>query len=436
VPLRLADLAGRRVAIWGLGVEGRAALETLPSLCDPPPVELVTVVDGEQPLSLLDGADVVVASPGVSRHRPEALALRARHRLTGGTALFLAEHGPADVVGVTGSKGKSTTTALLHHLWSALAGGPIGLGGNLGVAPLRLLADGCGPGVPVALEVSSYQATDVEVSPGIGMLTALGPDHLSWHGGFEQYVADKCNLFAHGTSHVAVAADVDERLVAGRLPGAVRYGVPTGWHAADGMIRLRELDVLPLAASPLPGAHNARNLCGVLTVLELLGLDPSGRSEDVVDALKRFRPLPFRLEPIGVVDGHEVIDDSISTNPTAAIAALASFPGRGVAIVLGGFDREIDLTDLAAAVAGRAEDTVAVCTGPVGRRLAPMLPQDRTIVAAGFDEAVRLAIDACPPGGVVVVSPGAPSFDEFGRYSERGARLRSLLGLAPPRSEL
>jgi UDP-N-acetylmuramoylalanine--D-glutamate ligase len=436
VPLRLADLAGRDVAVWGLGVEGSAAVEVLPRLCVPPPRSITTVVDGEQPLSLLDDADIVVASPGVSRHRPEAMALRERGALTGGTALFLAEHGGPGVVGVTGSKGTSTTTALLHHLWTALSPAPVALGGNLGVAPLRLLADGYSAGTAVALEVSSYQATDVEVSPSIGMLTALAPDHLAWHGGFEQYVADKLNLFAHGSDAVAVAADVDEDLLAGRVPRAVRYGVPGGWHVAEARVRRGTTDVLPLDASPLPGPHNARNLCGALTVLDLLGLDPIGRAAEVLAALKRFSPLPFRLEPVGVVDGKDVIDDSISTNPTAATAALASFPGRPVAVILGGADRDLDLSGLAAVVAERAEPTTAVCTGPVGARLHDLLPPDRRIAADGFDDAVRRAVAACPAGGVVLLSPGAPSFDEFTSYRDRGARLRSLLGFPPPRPEL
>jgi UDP-N-acetylmuramoylalanine--D-glutamate ligase len=436
VPLRLADLAGRRVAVWGLGVEGQAAVDTLPTLCDPPPSAIVTVVDGEQPLTLLEEADVVVASPGVSRHRPEAAALRAAGRLTGGTALFLAEHGGDGVVGVTGSKGKSTTTALLHHLWSALATAPVALGGNLGLAPLRLLADGHGRGAAVALEVSSYQATDVEVSPRVGMLTALAPDHLAWHGGYEAYVADKLNLFGHGSEHVAVAADVDEALIAGRVPGVLRYGGDDGWHVDGEVIRSGAHAIVGLASSPLPGPHNARNLCGVLTVLELLGLDPGSRRTDVAAALERFRPLPFRLEPVGTVDGRDVVDDSISTSPTAAMAALSSFPGRALAIVLGGSEREVDLGDLADAVARRPEPTMAICTGPVGRRLLPLLPAERRIEASGFDDAITRALAACPPGGVVVLSPGAPSFDEFTSYRERGARLRTLLGFPPPRPEL
>ena len=433
MPLRLADLTGRSVAVWGLGVEGRAAVELLPGLCAP--AAITTVVDGEQPLALLEQADVVVASPGVSRHREEAVRLRRAGRLTGGTALLLAERAGAGVVGVTGSKGKSTTTGLLRDLWQALAG-PVDLGGNLGRAPLALLVPPAAD--RVALEVSSFQASDVEVSPEVGVLTALVPDHLDWHGSFEAYVDDKLNLFAHGCRAVVVDGMVAPA-VADRLPDAVRSGVADGWHADHdaGVVRLGRRPLLPLAASPLLGPHNARNLCAALTALDVLGLTPAGRIDEVEAALRRYAPLPFRLEVVGEVDGRRVVDDSISTNPSAAVAALASFPDRPVAVVLGGDDRRrLAYDGLAAAVADRRPWTLAVCTGAAGDRIAALLPPERAVVADGFDDAVRLAVERCPRDGVVLLSPGAPSFDEFTSYRERGARLRTLLDLPPPRLEL
>ena len=419
--------------MWGLGVEGQTAVALLPELCAP--ASITTVVDGRQPLSLLDEADVVVASPGVSRHRPEAQRLKEAGKLTGGTALLLAERAGAGVVGVTGSKGKSTTTGLLRDLWEALAG-PVALGGNLGRAPLGLLRPP--PPERVALEVSSFQAADVEVSPEVGVLTALVPDHLDWHGSFAAYVNDKLNLFAHGCRSVVVDAGVDPAVIE-RLPSAVVAGAPGGWHAdlEAGVLRCGARPVLPLAASPLLGAHNARNLAVAVAVLDVLGLEPERRADEVEAALRRFTPLPFRLEALGPVAGRDVVDDSISTNPSAAVAALASFPGRAVAVILGGDDRRgLAYDGLAAAVAIRAAWTLAVCTGDAGRRLAALLPPERAQVAGGFDEAVTIALERCPEGGVLLLSPGAPSFDEFTSYRDRGARLRSLLGLPSPRPEL
>lgn len=432
-PLRLADLTGRHVAVWGLGVEGRSAVELLPGLCAP--ASITTVVDGEQSLDLLDAADFVVASPGVSRHRPEAVRLRRSGRLTGGTALFLAERRGTGVVGVTGSKGKSTTTCLLRDLWAALAG-PVELGGNVGRAPLALVL---APAPDrVALEVSSFQAADVEVSPEIGVLTTIAPDHLDWHGSFAAYVTDKLNLFAHGCGAVVVDEQVGDKVI-DRLPHAVRTGTAGGWHADHdaGFVLLGRRRVLTLSASPLLGPHNARNLCVVLAVLHVLGLNPAARADEVEAALRQFAPLPFRLELAGTVAGRDVVDDSISSNPSAAVAALATFSDRPVAIILGGDDRRgLAYDDLAAALVARTPWTLAVCTGPAGERLASLLPPDRMLMSTGFDNAVLLASAHCPEGGVILLSPGAPSFNEFPSYRERGARLRSLLGLPPPRPEL
>lgn len=433
MPVRLADLTGRHVAVWGLGVEGRSAVELLPRLCAP--ASITTVVDGEQPLELLEAADFVVASPGVSRHRPEAVRLRQSGRLTGGTALFLAERGGAGVVGITGSKGKSTTTCLLGALWTALAG-PVALGGNVGRAPLALVQTP--PPARVALEVSSFQAADVEVSPEIGVLTSLAPDHLDWHGSFAAYVDDKLNLFSHGCRAVVVDEQVGDEVM-NRLPHAVRTGGRGGWYVDHdaGFLLVGCRRVLPLSASPLLGAHNARNLAATVAVLDVLGLDPAGRADEVEAALQQFTPLPFRLEMAGTVAGRDVVDDSISSNPSAAIAALATFEDRPVAIILGGDDRRrLAYDDLAAAVLARPRWTLAVCTGPAGERLAALLPPDLRVLADDFSDAVHQAAAQCPEGGVILLSPGAPSFDEFPSYRERGARLRTLLGLPPPRPEL
>ena len=211
----VGDLAGRRVAVWGLGSEGRAAARAALRAGagrvvvlvdgDPSPAELDDWVGaglGDVPVgSASEGtgdADVVLLSPGVSRYRPEVLALRARGvRVTSGTELFLASHG-ARTVAVTGSKGKSTVTRLSAHLLAAV-GVPILAAGNIGTALLDLVpelpADPAAGPVVVA-EVSSYQAASVLSPVRVAVLTSLFPDHLPWHGGVERYYADKLRLFA------------------------------------------------------------------------------------------------------------------------------------------------------------------------------------------------------------------------------------------------
>lgn len=425
--MRLRQLSNRAVAVWGVGVEGEAALRLLPVLAGP--ASVVGVADGDLGAeSVLAGADVVVKSPGISRHRADVAAIAADGRLTSGTNLFLAETGGERVVGVTGSKGKSTTTSLISH-FLGFAGERVELGGNIGRAPLELLGVHAPPDRFV-VELSSYQCADAEDSPEVGVLTALFPEHLDWHGSLAAYVEDKCNLFAHRTDSTTVIDGTNELVgtIAERLPGPVPFGVPGGVHVEDGIVVAGRRRLFPLAASPLPGPHNAANLCAALTVLDVLGHDPAAAE----GALASFQPLAHRLEVVGEVGGRLVVDDGMSTAPPAAIAALASFPGRAVTVLVGGHDRGLDYGELVSVLAGRAEPTLVVTMPPSGDRIAAEVgSRAPVVVTGGLDEAVAVALDRTPPGGVVLLSPAAPSFGAFRDYKERSAAFRRLVGLPP-----
>jgi UDP-N-acetylmuramoylalanine--D-glutamate ligase len=423
--MRLPQLTGKRVAVWGLGVEGRAAMALLPTLARPASLVAVTDADGSA-ADVLREADAVVKSPGISRHREDAEALAAAGVLTSGTNLFLAETGGRGVVGVTGSKGKSTTSALLAHLLVAL-GEKVELGGNIGRAPLELLAVEPRPGRFV-VELSSFQCADAEDSPEVGVLTALFAEHLDWHGSLAAYIDDKCNLFAHRADAVTVVdgANALAASVSGRLPNPVPFGVPGGVHVDGGAVWAGRRRLFGLEASPLVGGHNGSNLCAALTVLSVLGHDPAAAEP----ALGSFRPLPHRLEVVGDVDGRLVVDDGLSTAPPAAIAALAAFPGRPVTILLGGHDRGLDYGQLATAVADRPDPTLVLTLPASGARLAAVIGGRADVVTtAGLEEAVAVALERTPAGGVILLSPAAPSFGEFRDYRERSAAFRRLLGL-------
>ncbi|MGE3621723.1 MAG: Mur ligase family protein, partial [Acidimicrobiia bacterium] len=193
-PLRWADLRGRRVGLWGLGVEGRATRARLAALG----VEPAVVVDegaAEGAVALAGGGldrlarcDVVVKSPGISRYRPEVVDLEAAGlAVVGGLGLWLEEVGPGRVVGVTGTKGKSTTTSVAGHLARGL-GVRVAVGGNIGAAPWH--PDAPDDAELWIVEVSSYQATDLWSSPAVVAVTSLHEDHLDWHGGVDRYYAD------------------------------------------------------------------------------------------------------------------------------------------------------------------------------------------------------------------------------------------------------
>ena len=455
--LTLESLSGRRVGVWGAGVEGVATVAALRAL-PVPPSALVVVDDGLTParaaawlggsagdLPVLSGepghaalaaSEIVVKSPGISRHLPLVDALRSRGVLvTGGTALWMAGCRGRGVVGITGSKGKSTTSTLLAHLMRSL-GLSVRLGGNLG-DPLLGLGSGTGGDDWVVAELSSFQCAEVHHSPAVGMLTALFPDHLDWHGTAASYYDDKLNLFRHDPGVVALnASDPTVRELAGEIPVAVWYGGQGGVHPEPGGtdVLLGSGRRVPTAGTALRGTHNLVNLSGALTALAACGVDLDARAEDLTAAVASFSALDHRLETVSRARGLEWVDDGLATNPDAAAAALTAFPGRAVTLLVGGHDRGVDYAVLGRAVATREAPTTVLTMPDNGPRIAAALAAQGVPSTACEDlgSAVRHAADATPAGGVVLLSPAAPSFGVYRDYRDRGAAFRAAIaGLSP-----
>ncbi|HEU0074435.1 MAG TPA: UDP-N-acetylmuramoyl-L-alanine--D-glutamate ligase, partial [Dehalococcoidia bacterium] len=337
--MRLAEFAGQRVALWGLGREGRAAFHALhrflPKLIltvlddFPLPLEAADLLIGDARIltgrdavaAVLSDFDVIVKSPGISLYRPEIEEAKRRGvHVTSTTRIWFAEHPDAFAVCVTGTKGKSTTASLVAHLLRA-AGVVAELRGNVG----RPLLDPptAEPDVWV-IEISSYQAADLEADPSVAVLLDLYPEHLDWHGDVETYYRDKLRLFAHQRRGVAVVnrADPVSMSFAETFRRPVYFNDPLGFHVAGGAVCDGEREVLPVARIALPGAHNHGNVCAALTAVRCLypEIDPAS----LVPAVESFRGLPHRLMPLGERDGVLYVDDSISTTPQSTMAALAT----------------------------------------------------------------------------------------------------------------
>jgi UDP-N-acetylmuramoyl-L-alanine---L-glutamate ligase len=375
-------------------------------------------------VAALRGCDVVVRSPGVSIHRAEIEELSAGGTpVTTATSLWLAEHGPAGVLGVTGTKGKSTTAALAFHLARA-AGVSAQLAGNIGVPALELL-DRDAAAVTV-LELSSYHTADLTSGPEVALVTNLYREHTDWHGSEEAYRAEKLRLLGLPGVRVAVLSARDERL-AQSAPGVqtLRFGEPGGWDASADAITLRGEPVASAAELALRGEHNLLNLCAALTALEALGVEPP----PLPAALDGFRALAHRLETVAERDGVEWVNDSISTTPESALAAIASFPGRELVLIAGGQDRGQDYGRLAGALAGADVTVIGVpSTGPrlvAAARSAGVAPA-RAIDAPDLAAAVELARSLAADGAVVLLSPAAPSYDSYSNFEERGERFSEL----------
>jgi UDP-N-acetylmuramoylalanine--D-glutamate ligase len=445
--VRFSDLDGATVGVWGAGREIRSLARQLARRL-PSARIAVAVFDGEPPADVhealaapgaaarvlsasraveaLRACDVVVRSPGVSIHRPELRALReASARVTTATALWMAEREGTAVIGITGTKGKSTTAALAFHLARA-AGRPAHLAGNIGVPALDLLDQD--PTELAVVELSSYQIADLEVGPQVAVLTNLFPEHLDWHGSPESYREEKLRIVRLPGVRVSVLnGRSEELLAAGRgAIAAIPYGVRDGWDLTPrGIARAGEL-VLASGQLPLRGEHNALNLCAALAALEAYGVGLPPLSE----ALSSFRPLPHRLETVAERDGVLWVNDSISTTPESTIAALASFADREIVLIGGGQDRGQDYTGLAGRLAATGASVVGLPS--TGQRLIAAarragVPQRRAIESVDIRAAVGLARTLARPGAVVLLSPAAPSYDHFRDFEERGERFRALV---------
>lgn len=436
-----SDLRGARVGIWGLGREGNANLRKLrsmgvePVLVDDTPAaadeRVLATADGG--LDALLGCDVVVKTPGISRYRPEAGRMRAAGVvLAGGLGLWLQEADRDRVVCVTGTKGKSTTSSVLGHLLTGL-GHRAMVGGNIGAAPYD--PDG-GVGYDYwVIEVSSYQATDLASSPPVTAVTSLHPDHLPWHGDVERYYRDKLSACSQPGAELTVAnGDSDLlRARAGQLAPKVAWVSERDEPAATWMDSLA-----------LPGRHNRRNALIARRCLLALGIGGADDDEALRAAAAGYAGLPSRLTTIGLVGGVEFVDDSLSTNVLPTLAALDAFPGRRIALIVGGQDRGIDYTPLAEGVLARQAPTLALTLPDSGPRISAAFAQARHPpgpAADGFagvtdcldlESAVAAAFSWARPDGIVLLSPAAPSFGHFRDYTDRAAAFARAMRTCPP----
>jgi UDP-N-acetylmuramoyl-L-alanine---L-glutamate ligase len=436
-----SELRGCRVGVWGLGVEGRASIRKLASLG----VEPVLVDDQPDPagadgrpvlataaggLDALAACDVVVKTPGISRYRADLRALEDRGvPVAGGLGLWLQEAPLDRVVCVTGTKGKSSTTAIAGHLLNRF-GYRCMTGGNIGQPPYDPAVDQSGYDFWV-IETSSYQATDLASSPPVVAVTSLHPDHLPWHQGVDNYYRDKLSACSQPGADLTVA-NGDSDLIRERRS---LLGPRVEWVHADDDPQSDWMTPLGLL-----GVHSRRNALIARACLRALGVPEAGDEDKLRAAAADFEGLASRLQVIGSVAGVMFVDDSLSTNVLPTLAAMDAFAGQRVALIAGGQDRGIDYTPLAVGLSARQAPTLVLTVPDSGPRILAAMSAEppsaaAAVACADLEDAVRQGFAWAQPDGVVLLSPAAPSFGHFRNYRDRGdAFARAMAACSPAES--
>jgi UDP-N-acetylmuramoylalanine--D-glutamate ligase len=429
------SFSGKRVTVAGLGRFGGGIAVTR-WLCSQGASVLVTDLDSAEnlgdslaqlkglPIELRLGehreedfasADLVVASPAIPPQNPFIQAARATGKTVTTEIRLFVERCPAKIIGVTGTKGKSTTTAMLGKILAAT--GKTWVGGNIGKSLLADL-DKIKKDDRVVLELSSYMLEhlrELDWSPHVAVVTMISQDHLPWHGSLEAYLDAKRNIVRfQQADDFAVLNEEDSgaaafaRLTAGKI---ILYGTKN--RAKFNLL--------------IPGAHNQLNAQGAFTAASIFGAD-FGQAQQ---ALSDFVALPHRLQLVHESAGVRYFNDSIATIPEAAIAALLSFPSKKVIHIVGGYGKNIQIKAMCAALIERAK--AVLCIGATGPEIADLLEQSVSQSAAAtyrcgdLATAVGIAKQIAASGDIVLLSPGFKSYDQFVNFEQRGDEFVKLV---------
>ncbi|MCB1583461.1 MAG: UDP-N-acetylmuramoyl-L-alanine--D-glutamate ligase [Marinicella sp.] len=431
--MKLEKLKNKKVAVWGYGVDGRATASFLHKYCPGQKFDVLCRKDetDDQPWNfvteavtamVLNAYDVVVKSPGISPYLEPAKTVQCQ--IISSTALWFdnfknATHTNIHVIAITGTKGKSTTSAMLTHVLRDM-GFEVELAGNFGKPLIS-----CNQPVDyVVLETSSYQAQDGVIKADVAVVLNLYSEHLNWHITEAQYHADKMCLLNQAKHWVLNASDVNTVSYLAEKGGGTQekihwFNQVNGFYELNQTLMYQDKALLSHFGWQLKGAHNLVNAAAVLEILSVLKLDV----KKALNSLKFFAPLPHRLQPLGECNGVRFINDSISSTPHATLAALKTVENDKTILLVGGFDRGVDWDWWMEAIK-KKPPKIILCSGDNGEKIHRLILnheiKTQSIWQPSLKTAVKTAKELAQAGDVVLLSPGAPSFDAFKDYQHRG----------------
>ncbi|MDR3774388.1 MAG: UDP-N-acetylmuramoyl-L-alanine--D-glutamate ligase [Terracidiphilus sp.] len=446
------ELKGKKVLVVGLGKSGLAAAlflrrrgaqvtvsdvrsaealaKDIPALLD----EGIMVETGGHGLLTFRRQDLIVVSPGVPLNTPELAQVKSFGLPVIGELELAGRFLKGKTVAITGSNGKTTTTALVGEILEK-AGVPTLVGGNIGVPVVALIEQSTDETWSV-LEVSSFQLESTEqFHPRIAVILNITPDHLDRHGSFENYALAKERIFAAQDEHDWVVLNADNARAAQAASRSraqvyffsVEHSVERGAWVEEGFLVYRAgkdepvEKVMPLHNVPLKGAHNVENVLAAMCAARLAGVS----AEQIRAAVEAFQAVEHRLEYVATINGVEFYNDSKATNVDATAKAVASF-SSGIHLILGGKDKNSDYTQLAQLLRARvrAVYTIGSAAAKIESELRGVVP---ILSCETLDKAVNAAGSDARPGEVVLLAPACSSFDQFENYEHRGRVFKELV---------
>jgi UDP-N-acetylmuramoylalanine--D-glutamate ligase len=448
----MMELKGKKVLVVGLGKSGLAAAlflrhqgaqvtvsdvrsaeslaKEIPALLD----EGIMVEAGGHGLLTFRKQDLIVVSPGVPLSTPELVQARSFGRPVIGELELAARFLKGSILAITGSNGKTTTTAIAGEILKE-GGLPTLVGGNIGVPVVSLIEESTDKTWTV-VEVSSFQLESTEeFRPRVAVILNITPDHLDRHGSFEAYARAKEKIFASQSEEDSVVLNADNvraseaasRSLAKVYWFSIEHSVRQGAWVADGYVVYRaapgaEIErVMPLAKIPLKGEHNVENVLAAVAAARLVGVP----ADSIARAVEKFQAVEHRLEFVATVHGVEYFNDSKATNVDATAKAVAAFSG-GIHLILGGKDKGSDYTTLSQLLHERVRAIYTIGSG--AEKIESQLRGVASIHSCEtLDIAVARAAAAAHPGEVVLLAPACSSFDQFENYEHRGRVFKDLV---------